>query len=121
MSGAAKIRIARARGEVDQAKARLMATLEEAKARLAPGRLASNAVQSAKDKSIVVADDAVTAVKDNPGLTAGVATMAALYIARKPLFSAVRGLFRSSEPNAAPHKTDKASRRKAGDMENLNG
>lgn len=121
MSGAAKVRIARARGEADEAKARLMNTVEEAKARLAPGKLASDAVQSAKDKSIVVADDAVTAVKDNPGLTAGVATVAALYIARKPLFSAVRSFFRSSDPDTAPHQNDKASRRKADDMENLNG
>ncbi|UUR08836.1 hypothetical protein [Sphingomonas glaciei] len=121
MSGAAKVRIARARGEADEAKARLLNTVEEAKARLAPGKLASDAVQSAKDKSIVVADDAVTAVKDNPGLTAGVATVAALYIARKPLFSAVRSFFRSSDPDTAPHQNDKASRRKADDMENLNG
>jgi hypothetical protein len=69
----------------------------------------------------VVADDAVTAVKERPGLTAGVATVAALYIARKPLFSAVRGLFRSSDTSAATDNNDKASGRKAGDMEKLNG
>jgi ElaB/YqjD/DUF883 family membrane-anchored ribosome-binding protein len=119
MSGAAHVRIARARGEADQAKARLMGTVDEAKARLAPGKLASDAVQSAKDKSIVVADDAVTKVKERPGLTAGVATVAALYIARKPLFSAVRGLFRSSDQETQGHDT--ASRRKADDMEKLNG
>ena len=115
MSGAAKVRIARARGEADQAKARLMGTVDEAKARLAPGKLASDAVQSAKDKSIVVADEAVTAVKDNPGLSAGIATVAALYIARKPLFSAVRGLFRGSETQ------DNASRPTADELEKFNG
>jgi ElaB/YqjD/DUF883 family membrane-anchored ribosome-binding protein len=119
MSGSAHVRIARARGEADQAKAQLMGTVDEAKARLAPGKLASDAVQSAKDKSIVVADDAVTKVKERPGLTAGVATAAALFIARKPLFSAVRGLFRSSDSNNGKHDT--ASRRKAGDLEELNG
>jgi len=119
MSGGAHVRIARSRGEADQAKARLMGTVEEAKARLAPGKLASDAVQSAKDKSIVVADDAVTKVKESPGLTAGIATVAALFIARKPLFSAVRGLFRSSDEDSGT--TDKASRRRADDMEELNG
>ena len=115
MSGAAQVRIARARGEADQAKARLISTVEEAKSRLAPGKLASDAVQSAKDKSIVVADEAVTAVKDNPGLSAGIATVAALYIARKPLFSAVRGLFRGSDIQ------DNASRPTADELEKFNG
>lgn len=119
MSGVAHVRIARARGEADQAKARLMGTVDEAKARLAPGKLASDAVQSAKDKSIVAADDAVTAVKERPGLTAGIATVAALYIARRPLFAAVRGLFRSSESDAVDN--NKASRRKADEMEEIHG
>ena len=119
MSGAAHVRIARARGEADQAKARLMGTVEETKARLAPGKLASDAVQSAKDKSIVVADDAVAKVKERPGLTAGIATVAALFIARKPLFAAVRGLFGSSDQDTDTQ--DKAPRRKADAMEELNG
>lgn len=121
MSGVAHVRIARARGEADQAKARLMNTVEEAKARLAPGKLTSDAVQSAKDKSIVLADDAVTKVKERPGLTAGIATAAALYIARKPLFSAVRGFFRSSDTDTAFDTQDTASRRKADAEETTNG
>jgi hypothetical protein len=117
MSGAAHIRIARARGEADAAKARLMATVDEAKARLAPGTLASNAVQSAKDKSIVVADEAVAAVKERPGLTAGIAAAAALYIARKPLFSAVRGAWRGSSTDTH----DNASGLTADELEKHNG
>lgn len=118
MSGAAHVRIARARGEADQAKARLMGTVDEAKARLAPGKLASDAVQTAKDKSIVAADDAVAKVKERPGLTAGIATVAALFIARKPLFAAVRGMFGSTDKETG-HKT--TSRRRADEMEELNG
>lgn len=118
MSGAAHVRIARARGQADQAKSRLMGTVDEAKARLAPGKLASDAVQSAKDKSIVAADDAVSKVKERPGLTAGIATIAALFIARKPLFAAVRGLFRSSDEEA---EHTQSSRRRADEMEELNG
>lgn len=112
MTGGANIRIARARGEADEAKARLMATVEEAKARLAPGTLASNAVQSAKDRSIVLADEAVTVVKERPGLSAGIATAAALYIARKPLASAMRGFFESRDRDDNTIH-DNGSRRKA--------
>ena len=86
---AAHVREARARGEAEAAKVRLMGTVDELKARLAPGKLAGDAVQAAKDKSIVVADDTVTAVKDKPMMAAGIATATALFIARKPLFSAV--------------------------------
>jgi ElaB/YqjD/DUF883 family membrane-anchored ribosome-binding protein len=121
VSEAAKVRIARARGEADGAKARLMGTVDEVKTRLAPGRLASEAVQSAKDKSIVAADDAVTAVKERPGLTAGIATAAALFLARRPIFSALRGMFRSSDTDPTPEQQDRMARRRADRMEELNG
>lgn len=90
----AGVREARARGEADAAKARLMDTVEELKARLTPGKLASDAVQAAKDRSIVMADDTVNKVKDRPLMAAGVATATALFIARKPLFATVRGWLR---------------------------
>ena len=93
----ASVREARARGEADAARARLMETAEELKLRLAPKKLAGDAVQAAKDKSIVMADDTVTAVKDRPLMAAGVATATALFLARKPLFAAVCGWFRGSD------------------------
>ncbi|MFC7537830.1 hypothetical protein ACFQPG_10705 [Sphingomonas sp. GCM10030256] len=97
MTDAAKVREARARGEADAAKARLMGTMDELKARLAPGKLTSDAVQAAKDKGITVADNTVTAVKDKPVMAAGVATAAALFLARKPLFAAVGRWFRGED------------------------
>jgi ElaB/YqjD/DUF883 family membrane-anchored ribosome-binding protein len=122
MTDAAKVRIARARGQADSAKARLMGTVDEAKARLAPGRLASEAVQTAKDKGIVAADDAVTAVKDRPGLTAGIATAAALFFARRPLFAAVGRLFRSDDKDRQETEyTSRRATRRADHMEDLNG
>lgn len=121
MSDAAKVRIARARGEADVAKARLMATLDETKARLAPGKLASDAVQSAKDKSLVAADEAVTAVKERPGLAAGVATAAALFIARRPLWAAVRSMFGDDDAEEKTNQTRKGSRRRADQMEEIDG
>ena len=55
----ASVKEARARAEAEAAKARMTATIDELKLRLAPNTLASQAVQAAKDKSIVVADDTV--------------------------------------------------------------
>lgn len=121
MTAAAKVRIARARGEADVAKTRLMATLDEVKARLAPGKLASDAVQSAKDKSIVAADDAVSAVKERPGLTAGIATAAALFIARRPLVAAVGRMFKGSDSTSDDDTDRTGSRRGADRMEDMNG
>lgn len=109
---AASVREARARGEADAAKARLMGTLDEVKERLAPGTLTSNAVQAVKDKSIVVADDTVAAVKDKPMMAAGIATATALFIARKPLFAAVARWWSKDDDN-----TDIRSRQRAGATE----
>jgi hypothetical protein len=121
MTDAARVRIARARGEADSAKARMMGTVDEVKERLAPGRLASEAVQTAKDKSIVVADDAVTAVKERPGVAAGLATAAALYIARRPLFAAVGRMFKGSDKASDQYVTQTGARRRADQMEKHDG
>jgi ElaB/YqjD/DUF883 family membrane-anchored ribosome-binding protein len=94
MTEVSQVREARARGEADAAKARLMSDVDELKARLAPGKLASEAVQTAKNKSIFAADGAVTAAKQKPGVAAGIGAGALVLLARKPLFRAVASLFR---------------------------
>lgn len=104
MSDVHEVRIARARGDADVAKARLMATLDEVKTRLAPGKLASDAVQTAKNKGIVVADDTVTAVKDKPLMAAGIAAAAAAFIARKPLIAAVGRWVSGEDENKANNR-----------------
>ena len=103
---AASVKEARARGDADAAKARLMSTVEEVKERLAPGKLTSDAVQAVKDKSIVVADDTVTAVKDKPAMAAGIATATALFIARKPLFAAVSRWWNKDDSNSESQDTN---------------
>lgn len=103
MSDAHQVRIARARGEADAAKERLVGTIEEFKARIAPKTLASQAIQAAKDKSIVVADDTVTAVKEKPLMAAGIAGAAALLIARKPLFAAAASWLRGDDDSDNEH------------------
>lgn len=116
---AARVREARARGEAETAKARLMETVEELKARLAPAKLKDDAVQAVKDKSIVVADDTVTAVKDKPMMAAGIATATALFIARKPLFAAI-GRWWSDDGSSDGNTThSKSSRRGVSAIEDI--
>ena len=117
MSGAEQVRVARARGKADAAKSQLMATVDELKVRLAPAKLTSDAVQSVKNKSIVVADEAVTAVKDRPAMAAGIATAAALFIARKPLFAAVARWFGEDTFDDPPIK--KRPRKRGARTENI--
>ncbi len=107
MNGAAGVREARARGEADAAKARLMGTVEEVKTRLAPGKLASDAVQAAKDKSIVVADGTVNRAREKPAMVAGAAAATALVMARKPLFSALKNWRQKRKAKKAQRKTDR--------------
>lgn len=90
---AADVRIAAARGEAEARRQELAATLETIKLRLAPATIAQDAWQGAKDKSSEVAGTAVSAVKQRPGLAAGVAAGAALLLAHKSLISLVAGLF----------------------------
>ena len=120
MTDAAQVRLSRARGEADAAKARLMGTVEEVKIRLAPGKLASEAVQTAKNKGIVAADGAVEAVKDRPGLVAGVTTAAALFLARRPLWSAVSRLWSSDDGDELKTKQIRRSRKTERHMEDIN-
>lgn len=110
MNEANEVRIARARGEADAAKARLMSTLDEVKYRLAPGKLAGDAVQKAKDRSIVVADDTVTAVKDRPLMAAGIATATAMFIARKPLVAAALRMFGGRDEGFADNEDNRNER-----------
>ncbi|MDB5253868.1 MAG: hypothetical protein JWP27_3037 [Flaviaesturariibacter sp.] len=114
----ASVKEARARGEAEAAKARLTATLDELKARLAPATLASNAVQAAKDKSIVVADDTVSAVKDKPLLSAGIAAGTALFLARKPVFSAIGRLFSRNDHSNTISKSRRVRARETEDIDN---
>ena len=113
----ASIKEARARGEAEAAKTRLTGTLDELKARLAPKTLANHAVQAAKDKSIVVADDTVSAVKDKPLLSAGIAAGTALFLARRPVFSAIGRLFSRKDRSATTTKTSRRVR--VGELEDI--
>jgi ElaB/YqjD/DUF883 family membrane-anchored ribosome-binding protein len=114
----ASVKEARARSDAEAAKARLTGTLDELKFRLAPKTLAGHAVQAAKDKSIVVADDTVSAVKGKPVMSAGIAAGTALFLARRPLFWAVGRLFSRKNKSKTTSKSRRAHPRGMEDFDN---
>jgi hypothetical protein len=95
MSGTAKD-ITRMKRDAEAARARLSSTLGALQYRLRPGRIASNAWEGVKDKGTGIADDAVQAVKARPRIVSGVLAGFTLFLARKPLKSAVSRLFSRS-------------------------
>ena len=100
---ASAIRIATARGEADAARARFVTTIEEIKLRLAPKTIAQETWDTAKAKGTEIADSTLDAVRERPAMIAGVATGAALLIARKPVWNLIAGLFKTpddDEPEA---------------------
>lgn len=86
MSDAAPIPLV-AEARRDAARARFLATLEEAKLKLNPATLAHNAVENVKDN---VVRNTVETVRARPGAVAAVAGLAALFFARKPLTRLLR-------------------------------
>jgi hypothetical protein len=85
--------IQQARLEADAARQRLLATASELQERLRPGTIASNAWEGVKDRGGELADDAVEAVKDRPVAAASVLAAFTLFLARRPIRSAVSRLF----------------------------
>lgn len=82
-----------ARREADAARQRLLATASELQERLRPGTIASNAWEGVKDRGGELADDAVEAVKERPVAAASVLAAFTLFLARRPIRSAVSRLF----------------------------
>lgn len=75
----------RAKSDAASARARFFDTLDEARQRLKPGNLASEAWTGVKDKTAAAAGDAVEAVKQRPKTVALVLGGLALFLARKPI------------------------------------
>lgn len=82
-----------ARREADAARQRLLATASELQERLRPGTIASNAWEGVKDRGGELADDAVEAVRERPVAAASVLAVFTLFLARRPIRSAVSRLF----------------------------
>ena len=94
------MRVYEARQRAEAARRDLIATATELQERLRPATIASNAWEGVKDKSGELADDAVEAVKARPAAAASVLAAFTLFLARRPIKSAVSKLF-SKEPDGS--------------------
>ncbi len=84
--------VAEARRKAENARAKLMATVEDAidyaenlQQRLQPSHLAKDAWEAAKSKGADVAEDAVDAVRKRPVIASSAVAAIALFIVREPL------------------------------------
>lgn len=90
------------RREADAARASMLANADALKARLAPGVLVDNAVESAREKAMVVAEQTVVAARTRPAVAGSVAGGLLLLLARKPLF----GLFERATGHRKRHHAE---------------
>ena len=77
--------VADARRRAEQAQQRLIDTVHELQARIAPKTLARDAWAGAKSKGADLAEDAVDAVRKRPVAATGIVAALALFLAREPL------------------------------------
>lgn len=106
--------VAEARRKAENARAKLMATVDEAIAyaeglqdKLQPSHLARDAWEAAKSKGVDVAEDAVDAVRKRPVMAGGAIAALALFIAREPLIDLAGKLI-----NPKPKTSRKAAKPK---------
>ncbi|HEX8402297.1 MAG TPA: hypothetical protein VF628_11405 [Allosphingosinicella sp.] len=88
-----ELELERAQQELAEAKKRFANTKGALQYRLKPANLAHNAWDGVREKSSVAADGAMGAVKGHPASIGGVAAALALFLARKPVWRALSGIF----------------------------
>ena len=110
--------VADARRKADQARAELMASVEDLllyakrkKDSLTPGHLAHGAWEATKSKTVDVAEDAIDAVRKRPVAASSAVAALALFIAREPLMD-LAGKLMSSKGKTRPAKPRKGKARK---------
>ena len=91
----------RAKLRVVRSKARLTDALRALKTRLLPRTIARNLLDATREKADDAAEAGVDAVKARPGIAIGVAGLATLFLARKPIARAIS----SDEKETPPAKT----------------
>jgi hypothetical protein len=88
--------ILKAKREAEHARKELIATAHALQTRLKPGTIVGNAWDGVKERGTDIAENTVEAVKARPyPVAAGLAAFT-LFLARKPIRSAVSRLFHSS-------------------------
>lgn len=94
--------------EVDRARGRLTASLQELSRQFAPHRLMEEVWEKAKDKGADLAEDAVDAVRARPYAATGVVAAIAMFIAREPLMDLAGKLVNGVSEKRAGRKRRKA-------------
>jgi hypothetical protein len=77
--------LARARADAANARERLLGAAQAVQARLKPASLASDAWETVRDKSEVVAEGAARAVAKRPAIASAAALGVVALLARKPI------------------------------------
>jgi len=89
--------VEQAKREAVMARARLDSTLVAVQQRLRPGSLAGEAWDGVKDKSVDLADGALSAVRKRPAAVSVAVGAVALFLAREPIKRVVSRLFSDEE------------------------
>jgi hypothetical protein len=106
-------RVRAAEFEVDRARGKLVATLNEVSRQFEPHRLMEEAWDKAKDKGASLAEDAVEAVSRRPVAAGAVVAGLVAFLAREPLMDfagkLVAGTRKKSRKRRKPDKAGEAS------------
>ena len=98
--------LARAQYEAIQAKKRLASTAGALQYRLKPATIANQAWEGVRDKSSVLADDALQAVKERPGAASGALAALIVFLARHPLWRAASWVVSKKEADDGVVRAD---------------
>lgn len=77
--------VAKARTEAALARERLLFSAHRLQARVAPARLANNALDSARERGTAALETVTDTARRRPGLAAGVAVGVVAFLARRPI------------------------------------
>jgi hypothetical protein len=89
-----------ARSDARTARARLMGTVEEIQARMAPSQLLDEALSTARARSADMVQSASRAAQERPAIVAAAVAGVAMLLARKPLARLGSKLLRRGEETA---------------------
>ena len=100
-------RLAEAERDAVAARERLSSTVSTLQTKLDPKTLARSTVNEITDRGTAAAKASVATARRNPVVLAGVAIIAGLFFARRPIVDAVRrGRKTVSKPGKRPHLKD---------------
>jgi ElaB/YqjD/DUF883 family membrane-anchored ribosome-binding protein len=100
-----------AQSEVDNARGRLMATIEQIQQRIAPSTLMDEAIDQVKTRSAELAQSAGQVVRERPATVAAAAAGIGLLLAAKPLSKLFSGRPAVADATPAPKRRSPRTRK----------